>query len=106
MFMENPSCFIFGAPIACGLEASKLCIELLTLPRLLIQPGVMIWGFPKIRGTLLGVPIIRTVIFLGLYWGPLVLGNYHLSNGGSGSRGLGVFASSLRTIHASCTHMV
>ena len=37
-----------------------------------------IWGFPKIRGTILGVPIIRTKLFLGLYWGPLILGNYHL----------------------------
>ena len=31
-----------------------------------------IWGFPKIRGAFLGVPIIRTVIYLGLYWGPLI----------------------------------
>ena len=31
-----------------------------------------IWGFPKIRGTFLGVPIIRTIIFWGgLFWGPL-----------------------------------
>ena len=29
------------------------------------------WGLPKIRGTLLGVPIIRTILFWGLYWGPL-----------------------------------
>ena len=36
-----------------------------------------IWGFPKIRGTILGVPIIRTIIYWGLYWGPLILGNYH-----------------------------
>ena len=28
------------------------------------------WGFAKIRGTILGVPIIRTIIFWGLYWGP------------------------------------
>ena len=34
--------------------------------------------FPKIRGTLLGVPIIRTIVFWGLYWGPLILGNYHI----------------------------
>ena len=27
-------------------------------------------GFPKIRGTILGVPIIRTIVFGGLYWGP------------------------------------
>ena len=25
------------------------------------------WGFPKIRGTILGVPIIRTIVFWGLY---------------------------------------
>ena len=29
------------------------------------------WGFPKIRGTFLGVPIIRTIIYWGLYWGTL-----------------------------------
>ena len=27
----------------------------------------------------LGVPIIRTIVFWGLYWGPLILGTYHLS---------------------------
>ena len=26
----------------------------------------------------MGVPIIRTIVFWGLYWGPLILGNYHL----------------------------
>ena len=30
-------------------------------------------GFPK-----LGVPIIRTIVFWGLYWGPPILGNYHI----------------------------
>ena len=30
-------------------------------------------GVPKIRGTILGVPIIRTIIFWGLYWGPPIL---------------------------------
>ena len=33
---------------------------------------------PKIRGTLLGVPITRTIVFGGLYWGPLILGNYQM----------------------------
>ena len=37
-----------------------------------------IWGFPKIRGTFLGVPIIRTIVFRVLYWGPPILGNYHI----------------------------
>ena len=41
-------------------------------------PDSLIWGFPKIRGSMLGVPIIRTIVYWGLYWGPLVLGNYHL----------------------------
>ena len=40
--------------------------------------NIYIWGFPKITGTLLGVPIIRTIIFWGLYWGSLILGNYHI----------------------------
>ena len=29
-------------------------------------------GFPKIRGTMLGVPIIRTIVFWGIYWGSLI----------------------------------
>ena len=36
-------------------------------------------GVPKIRGTFLGVPIIRIIIFLGLYWGPPILGSYHFT---------------------------
>ena len=30
------------------------------------------------RGTILGVPRIRTIVFGGLYWGPPILGNYHI----------------------------
>ena len=41
---------------------------------------VVIWGCPKIRGTILGVPKIRIIVFWGLYWGPLILGNYHIRN--------------------------
>ena len=37
---------------------------------------VQLCGFPNIRGTILGVPIIRTIVFGGLYWGPPILGNY------------------------------
>ena len=40
-----------------------------------------IWGFPKIRGTILGVPIRRTIVYWGLYWGPPISGNYHMENG-------------------------
>ena len=42
--------------------------------------GIRVWRFPKIRGTFLGVPIIRIIIFWGLDWGPPILGNYHLRN--------------------------
>ena len=37
-----------------------------------------IWEFPKIRGTILGVPIIRALVFCGLYWVLFILGNYHM----------------------------
>ena len=42
-----------------------------------VENPLSIWGFPKIRGTLLGVPIVRIIVFRGLYWGSLILGNYH-----------------------------
>ena len=37
-------------------------------------------GFPEIRGTILGVPIIRIIVYWGLCWGPLILGNYHVGS--------------------------
>ena len=40
-----------------------------------LQPN---WWFTKIRGTLLGVPIVRIIVFWDLHWGPLILGNYQL----------------------------
>ena len=47
-------------------------------------PGDAEWmnirGFPKNRGTLFGVPIIRTTIYWGQYWGTLILGSYHLKS--------------------------
>ena len=36
------------------------------------------WGFPKIGGTFLGVPIIRSIVFWGRYWGTLIMGNHHV----------------------------
>ena len=36
------------------------------------------WEFPKIRGTFLGVPILRIIVYWGLYWGTLILGKYHI----------------------------
>ena len=38
----------------------------------------LIWGFPKIMGTLLGVPILGIIVFGGPYEGPLILGNCHI----------------------------
>ena len=35
-------------------------------------------GVPKTRGTNLGVPIIRNIIFGGLYWGPLFWKHHHI----------------------------
>ena len=34
------------------------------------------WG-----GTFLGVPIIRTEVYWGLYWGPQIMGNPHVDVG-------------------------
>ena len=34
-------------------------------------------GGPKIGGALSGVPKIRIIVYWGLYWGPLIQGNYH-----------------------------
>ena len=39
-----------------------------------------IWRIPKTRGTLLGVPILRIIVYWGLYWGPPILGNYHINS--------------------------
>ena len=38
------------------------------------------WRFPKIMGYLLGVPVIRTIVYWGLYWGSLILGNYQMDS--------------------------
>ena len=73
--LRSIRCFILG----CDILGSSL--------------GYMdIWGFPKVRGTFFGVPIMRITIFWGLYWGPLILGNYQLKNlwGGRGAWGLGL----------------
>ena len=48
-------------------------------------PKAHTWGFPKIRGTVLGVPIIRIIVYGDLYWGPLnpkpyTPGNYHITS--------------------------
>ena len=80
-----------------GNEFISLAVHLLAL-----KPSIRIWGSPKIRGTLLGVPRIRTIVFWGLYWGPTILGNYHMGLGlgfrGLGFRGLG-FSPKTQTLH-------
>ena len=38
-------------------------------------------GVSKNVGTFLGVPIIRIIVYWGLYWGPLILGNYQIGLG-------------------------
>ena len=35
-------------------------------------------GFPKLGRTILRVPIIRIMPYWGLYWGPIIYGNYHI----------------------------
>ena len=43
-----------------------------------VDSPFFILGFPQIRGTFSGVPIMRVAVYWGLYWGPPVLGNYHI----------------------------
>ena len=38
----------------------------------------IMWRFPKVTGTVLGVPMTR-IIYWDLDWGPLTLGNHHVS---------------------------
>ena len=35
-------------------------------------------GFPIIRGAFWVAPRRRIIVYWGLYWGPLILGSYHL----------------------------
>ena len=46
----------------------------------MVKVSGYIWGFPDIRGTFLGVPIKRIIVYWGLYWGPLILANYNLED--------------------------
>ena len=32
-------------------------------------------GVSEVRGTILGIPITRIIVFGGLYWGPHIYGN-------------------------------
>ena len=46
----------------------------------------MCLGLPKIRVTILGVPITRIIVFGGLYWGPTIFRNYHMDSGDGAHR--------------------
>ena len=61
------------APSLSDLLGAVLCESISTRFRLQAYRG-----FPKIRGTFLGVLIIRTLAFGGLSWGTPIEGNYHL----------------------------
>ena len=41
-----------------------------------VCPGMYVQGFPEIRDSFLGVPILRMKMFCGPYWGPPALGSY------------------------------
>ena len=54
----------------------------------------------KLGGTILGVPIIRIIVFGGLCWGPRNLGNCHISR--QGFWGCLVQPSYTRTVGEQC----
>ena len=43
------------------------------------QPDIHM-GVSQNWGYHFGVPIIRTIVYWGLYWGPPILGNYHIKS--------------------------
>ena len=58
-------------------KAEMTSIAYRSLSSMSLFEGDLVWGFPKIGDTSLGVLLIRTTVFWGLYWGPLILGNCH-----------------------------
>ena len=42
--------------------------------------GMVYGDFPKLGGTILGVFIMKTIVLGGLYCGPPILGNYHMTS--------------------------
>ena len=56
-------------------RAQTLATDLVRVRGIFAKPNPWnIWGFPRIRGTVLGVPIIRTIVFWGLEVGVLYSG--------------------------------
>ena len=62
----------------CTLRWMRPCEELTTFSQGQTKNLAKNWEFPRIRGTILGVPMIRTTVFWGLCRGPRILGNYQL----------------------------
>ena len=54
-------------------------------------------GLPKIRGPILGVPFIRIRICWGLFWGPSILGKYHMAIWGYTGVILGIVENKMET---------
>ena len=52
-------------------------------------------SFQKLGGTSLGVPVTRLIVVGGLYWGPPILGGYHMHplqiGRGLGTASLGLY---------------
>ena len=57
----------------------NLCLHPSPPPDFLLASKLKIWWFPRIWGTILGVPKIRIIVYWGLYWGSFILGNYHIN---------------------------
>ena len=58
----------------CTLNGSGAGTLLLQTLKVLKEQSLLNGGLPKIRGTILGVPIIRTIVFGGFILGPPFLG--------------------------------
>ena len=46
----------------------------------------LIWLFPKTKGPVVVVPIIRTIVCLGLFWGPLFMEHPYICGLGRGDK--------------------
>ena len=67
-----------------GLVAAAAVVAVVVIQPYILVVSILfsiipIWGLPKIRGTFLGVPILRTLVFGALYCGPRILGNYYIT---------------------------
>ena len=74
LVLERATCSLLKALVR-GLH---LCRQILAMcacrEDLLGGSGGLMWGFPKIRGTILAVLLRSILVLLGLYWGPPIVG--------------------------------